>query len=104
MRERNQLDLELYEYAQSLISLRLKFLIPLYTAAKSHAMEKFHSNLGQSVPVSQLRSLTTSDHQFDLSSFQCSVTPKDVQHRKTLLAGKYKKVMGVMQPPGHKGP
>ncbi len=104
--ERNQLDLELYEYAQSLISLRLKYLIPIYNAAKAHAMEKFHKEGGPA--LGHLRSLTTSthksSHQFSPNTFECSVSIKDVRHRKSVLSSKYKGIMGVFQPPGHKGP
>jgi hypothetical protein len=108
--ERNKFDMELYEYAQSLISLRLKFLIPIYQAAKAHAMKKFQNNGDHSASSpAHLRSLQaiaseSSNHNFNIENFECSVTSQDVQHRKTLLSSKYKKIMGVLQPPGHKGP
>ena len=96
----NQYDIALYDYAQSLMSFRLKHIIPLVEKVKKQVVQQhsIHVQSGQS-PNSVVGGQTG-----DEENLTCPVTPKDISNRKMDMVKKYKPFIGVFQPPGHKGP
>jgi hypothetical protein len=89
--DHNKFDLELYEYAQSLMALRIKFIGPMITVAHEEA---------HIVPLST----STMDPYLTVHSRQCPSFPEATHRNSMLLSAKYKSSVGFFQPPGHKGP
>lgn len=83
--ELNKYDIELFEYAQSLMAYRLKFIAPAVLSVKAGLGMDSHLNTVVSQEV------------FNKHHAQCAAL--DVK-----LSPELKKHVGIFQPPGHKGP
>lgn len=92
----NSLDLELYDYAQSLMSFRLKHIIPIVEKVRKIIVQQ------QVVRVKAGEDLAATAE--DTNALQCPVSQSDIMTRKKVMTTTYKNSLGVHQPPGHKGP
>jgi hypothetical protein len=115
--EMNQLDIALYDYAQSLMSFRLKHYIPVIEKIKKKVIDNQKLAVGKHI-YSQEMSTTTistrnlqvqignneSNQKIEELNLQCPVTAGDISTRKTQMQSTFKPLLGVFQPPGHKGP
>lgn len=84
--EMNALDLELYEYAQTLMAYRLKFIPPTVLKVKAQLGLDSHLNTVVSKEI------------FEQKKDQCAALDS------SLSPAFKKKYVGIFQPPGHKGP
>ncbi len=84
--EINSYDLRLWEYAQSLMALRLKMVVPIVNEVKRELGLNTHRN-----------TLSAQDIKKAVDTGMCSSL--DIN-----LTAAQKKSFGIVRPPGHKGP
>lgn len=84
--EINQFDIQLFEYAQTLMAYRLKFIPPTVLSIKTQLHMDSHLNT------------VVSEEVFNQHSAHCNALDA------TISRADRRKYVGIFQPPGHKGP
>lgn len=88
----NQFDLKLFDFAQSVVALRLKHIKPIMELVNPHRTALRSSEL--------VHTAHQQPYQTHLSELSCRVN--EAQARMFLK--NYHSVLGVFRPQGHKGP
>lgn len=102
LRELNQWDIKLYDFAMSLVAWRLKHIVPIIRKLRGHVhVHGVHGNSNtQPDTESVVASWKDRDQQLAAERHMCDGFQEDIKAFQHKFQGEF----GIFRPEGHKGP